>query len=195
MATMTAAKPDKIKHLTSFKLMPVSRLVVDPKNLRKHTKQNLDAIKRSYLEFGQMRPIVLAKDGKTVLAGNGQLEVARQLGVRRLLTVRADHLSLEQARAFSVADNRSAELAEWDYSELALTLKAFPDQLKLAAGFDKKSIDALLAKVAKTGNDLKGLAVGGLSYRVIVTVKSEQAQAALIARLEKEGFECLPLMS
>lgn len=92
--------------------VPCDTLSFDPANLRKHGKRNLDAIKASLRRFGQQKPIVVDAKG-IVLAGNGTLAAAQELGWTEIQIVRTD-LAGTQATAFGIADNRSAELAEWD---------------------------------------------------------------------------------
>lgn len=105
--------------ITSVK---ISELKYDPENARKHSPKNLEAISTSLKEFGQRKPIVVGKNN-IVLAGNGTLEAARTLGWESIDAVFApedwDEL---KARAFALADNRSAELAEWDDAILAKQL-------------------------------------------------------------------------
>ena len=53
----------------------VADLMLDPSNVRKHSAENLNAIKASLAKFGQQKPIVADKKG-VVVAGNGQLMAA-----------------------------------------------------------------------------------------------------------------------
>jgi DNA modification methylase len=96
----------------------ISNLVSDPNNARKHDEKNLDAIKGSLTQFGQRKPIVV--QGNVVIAGNGTLEAVRQLGWDEIdiVQVPADWTKA-QAKAFALADNRTAELASWDEMVLA----------------------------------------------------------------------------
>lgn len=88
-------------------------LVSDPNNARKHDDKNLEAIKGSLTQFGQRKPIVI--QGSTVIAGNGTLEAAKQLGWEDIQVVRVpEDWTADQAKAFALADNRTAELATWD---------------------------------------------------------------------------------
>lgn len=96
--------------------IPLDKLTEDPQNARVHPERNLAAIEASLARFGQQKPIVVAKDG-TVVAGNGTLAAARRLGWDALLCVQTD-LPPDEARAFAIADNRTAELAEWDHGAL-----------------------------------------------------------------------------
>lgn len=101
--------------------IPVSSLVCDPNNARKHSDKNLEAIKGSLVKFGQQKPIVVDAKG-IVIAGNGTLDAARSLGWESIDIVRTA-LEGADALAFALADNRTAELAEWDTSILSDTLK------------------------------------------------------------------------
>lgn len=108
------------------KLVKITQLTPDPQNARQHDERNLDAIKASLEQFGQRKPIVVARanDGTlVVIAGNGTLEAAKALGWTQITVaeVPADW-DADKARAFALADNRSAELANWNDAVLASTL-------------------------------------------------------------------------
>ena len=105
-----------------LELWQISKLIADPQNARKHDKRNLDAIATSLTKFGQRKPIVITAEG-IILAGNGTVQAAKQLGWKELqVTVTPSDWDYATARAYALADNRSAELAEWDTSILASQL-------------------------------------------------------------------------
>ena len=96
----------------------ISTLTLDPENARKHSQRNIDAIAGSLSTFGQRRPLVVW-DG-IVIAGNGTLEAAKSIGWDTIEITRVPpDWTHEQARAYALADNRTAELAEWDSEILA----------------------------------------------------------------------------
>jgi hypothetical protein len=96
----------------------IDSLILDPENARKHSKRNIDAIAGSLSTFGQRRPLVVW-DG-IVIAGNGTLEAAKSIGWTDIEITRVPpDWTHEQARAYALADNRTAELAEWDSEILA----------------------------------------------------------------------------
>ena len=100
----------------------VANLLPDPQNARKHDQRNLDAIKTSLDKFGQRKPIVITPEG-VVLAGNGTLEAAKALGWSEItVALTPADWDYATAKAYALADNRSAELAEWDQSILASQL-------------------------------------------------------------------------
>jgi DNA modification methylase len=106
----------------AIQTVPTEVLALDPGNARKHGHRNLEAIKASLAQFGQRRPLVVASD-MTVIAGNGTLEAARDLGWSEIdVTVVPPDWTREQAKAYALADNRTAELASWDEDVLLETL-------------------------------------------------------------------------
>jgi len=100
----------------------IANLTADPQNARTHDKRNLDAIATSLTKFGQRKPIVITPEG-IILAGNGTVQAAKQLKWKEVqVTVTPKEWDYATARAYALADNRSAELAEWDTSVLASQL-------------------------------------------------------------------------
>jgi ParB-like chromosome segregation protein Spo0J len=124
--------------------VPISSLLPDPSNVRRHDEKNLAAIKGSLKKFGQRKPIV-ARNG-VVIAGNGTLAAAQALGWSEIQIVRADDMSATDATAYAIADNRTAELAEWDMESLGSTLQALrEDGLDLLEiGFDTGDMEDIL---------------------------------------------------
>jgi site-specific DNA-methyltransferase (adenine-specific) len=97
----------------------ISSLTPDPTNARRHDSRNLDSIKGSLKLFGQRKPIVVT-GANVIVAGNGTVEAAKDLGWSEILTVRTPiDWTPEQVKAYALADNRTAELAEWDAKILA----------------------------------------------------------------------------
>ncbi len=100
----------------------VESLVPDPNNARKHSDANLSAIASSLQEFGQRKPIVVT-EGNVIVAGNGTVEAALLVGLTDVDVVRVPKSwSADQVKAFALADNRSAELAEWNPEVLSAQL-------------------------------------------------------------------------
>jgi hypothetical protein len=71
-----------------------------------------------------------------------------ELGWTHLVVVDADDLTDDEARAFAAADNRTADLAQYDDPALADWLVGIPDDLLLATGYDRSFLDDLLALTA-----------------------------------------------
>ena len=106
--------------------LKTAQLTLDPNNARKHSDKSIEAVADSLRVFGLQKPIVI--DSKNmVVAGNGTLQAALMLGWDSIQAVRIpDDWSPEMVTAFAIADNRTAELSEWDkqvLSEQVLTLE------------------------------------------------------------------------
>jgi ParB-like chromosome segregation protein Spo0J len=127
--------------------VPIDSVHADPANARRHPERNLDAIRASLARFGQVKPIVVDDNG-IVRAGNGTLEAAKQLGWTHISIVKPGLSNLD-ATAYAIADNRTAELAEWDDQALAETLRSLQsEEFDLTAvGFDDTEVDAILASL------------------------------------------------
>lgn len=128
--------------------VPVESLRLDERNARKHSEENLRAIVFSLSRYGQQKPIVVDRDG-VVIAGNGTLAAARSLGWSWIAASRTD-LAGEEAKAFAIADNRTAELAEWENETLATILAELPKDTMEGIGFSEKDFAQLLAGITPT---------------------------------------------
>jgi len=124
--------------------VPVTSLVPDAANARKHNEKNIEAIKASLSRFGQRAPIVVQRKGMVVRAGNGRLEAAKAIGWTHIAAVIVDEESAD-AVAFAIADNRTAELAEWDNETLANLLNTMGEEDLKYTGFDDADLRALLS--------------------------------------------------
>jgi DNA modification methylase len=115
--------------------LPIDKLQFDPANARKHSDANIAAIVESLRQFGQRKPIVVTAEN-VIVAGNGTVEAARLLGLTDVDVVRVPKSwSADQVKAFALADNRTAELAEWDGKVLSAQLLELED-----AGFDIEAL-------------------------------------------------------
>lgn len=87
-------------------------------------RKNDEAVKyvaASMEEFGCKVPLVIDKDG-VIVAGHTRYKAARKLGWETVPCIVADDLSDEQVKAFRLADNKVAEVAEWDDDALDIEL-------------------------------------------------------------------------
>lgn len=161
----------------------------DPANARKHNDRNIDAIIASLRRFGQQKPIVIDRTN-IVRAGNGTLEAARRLGWESIDCVTTS-LEGSDAIAYAIADNRTAELAEWDEDTLAAQLNGLlteSEEIALAAGFTPEEIEAMLSMP----EDEEEPAQVDLSskWEIVVTCESEADQQKVFDMIEKEGYKC-----
>jgi ParB-like chromosome segregation protein Spo0J len=105
-----------VQNPPTLELVDIAGLVSDPANTRTHDTRNIEAIAASLKRFGQQRPLVITSAG-VVIAGNGTLAAAKSLGWFKILVVRTG-LTGPDLTAYSIADNRTAELGQWDLALL-----------------------------------------------------------------------------
>lgn len=100
---------------------PVSDLIPYENNPRKND-QAVDALANSISEFGFRNPIIIGTDN-VIASGHTRLKAAIKLGMTEVPCLIADDLTEEQLNASRLADNKVAELAEWDEDKLLLELQ------------------------------------------------------------------------
>lgn len=119
----------KIIELATDELIPYEN---NPRNNDAAVKAVAESIK----QFGFKVPIVIDKDN-VIVAGHTRLRAAELLRLDTVPVIKADDLSEDQVRAFRLADNKTAELADWDMEKLNLELAQLSDFDMAAFGFDE----------------------------------------------------------
>jgi DNA modification methylase len=109
-------------HRLDITCRPAEALRPDPRNARMHNPRQLRHLTHSIQAFGFNVPILIDADDR-VLAGHARLQAAKELGLKLVPTIRLEHLTPQQARAFQIADNRLTELATWNDQLLAEQLQ------------------------------------------------------------------------
>lgn len=136
---------DKVTQTPLCDLKPYKR------NNRIHNAAGIKRLAASVETFGFVVPILTDTSGE-IIAGHGRYEAAKALGLALVPTVTADHLSDAQVRALRIADNRLAELSDWDEAALQIEFADLAD-LTLAGelefdltvtGFDLPQIDIII---------------------------------------------------
>lgn len=106
-------------------MLPISALKPYDKNPR-HNKEAVDKVAASLREFGFRQPIVVDKD-YVIIVGHTRLLAAKKLKLKEVPVLVADDLTDEQAKAYRLADNKTAEFSKWDEDLLNLKLSDLLD--------------------------------------------------------------------
>tara|TARA_B100000925_G_scaffold185710_1_gene140325 strand:+ start:705 stop:1952 length:1248 start_codon:yes stop_codon:yes gene_type:complete len=127
----------------------INDLKSDHKNARRRTDRSSDLIKESLQRYGAARSIVIDEENR-ILAGNGTIDGAKAAGIRRVrivesegdevIAVRRTGLSEEQKVGLALADNRTADLSEWDQE----MLHRLSEEHDLEPWFNQDDLDELL---------------------------------------------------
>jgi DNA modification methylase len=125
------------------------------RNPRTHTAKQIKQIAASIKEFGFINPI-LTDSADGIIAGHGRAEAAKLIGMSDVPTVRVDHLTPAQIRAYVIADNKLAENAGWNSELLTLELQELSVELNFdvtVTGFETAEIDLLISELNEGAPD------------------------------------------
>lgn len=95
-------------------------------NNPRNNEEAVEKVANSIKKFGFNQPIVVDKDN-VIIVGHTRYLAAQELGLTEAPVIVAGNLSDEQARAYRLADNKTGELAGWDFEKLALELEQIED--------------------------------------------------------------------
>src|SRR5215207_6925805 len=109
----TTQKRDPHMREFTITVRPIASLKPYARNARTHSKKQIHQIAASIAEFGYTSPVIIDHTD-TIMAGHGRVEAARSLGWSNVPTIRIEHLTPDQIRAYILADNRIAQSAGWD---------------------------------------------------------------------------------
>jgi len=114
---------------------------------------------------GAARSIVIDEDN-VILAGNGVTEAAGEAGITRVRVVEADGdeliavrrrgLSDAQKRHLAIADNRTAELAEWNPEQLRSDLAGGLDLAPFFSAAELTAMGIVVPNFGPAGEDEQG---------------------------------------
>lgn len=132
----------------------------DPLNANEHTARNIGLIADALQHVGAARSIVIDEDG-VVLAGNGVVEAAAQVGIERVKVVEADGneivavrrrgLTEEQKIKLALYDNRASDFSRWNPDVLRAIAEKGVDLLPLFTAEELAGVAA--AHVAAHGGE------------------------------------------
>jgi ParB-like chromosome segregation protein Spo0J len=128
-------------HADQLTAVEVGRLKLHPKNAR---RGDVDAIAASLERFGQVKPLIVQRSTGYVVAGNHTLQAAQKLGWSEVSILVKD-LSDEEATAYLIADNRTADKATYDDEALYELLGGLD---LTGTGYDDEAVGLLADAVA-----------------------------------------------
>lgn len=119
----------------------------------------VDAVAASIKEFGWQQPIVVDRYG-VIIAGHTRYKAAQKLKCKEVPVVVAENLTDEQVKAYRLADNKTGELAGWDFSALEEELAGLAEIDMSQFGFadpeaEDFNIDNLFAEAAPKEKEAK----------------------------------------
>ncbi len=127
--------------ITNMKLSDIHPYEKNPR----FNDEAVDVVASSIKEFGFKSPIIVDKD-HVIICGHTRFSAAKRLGLTEVPCIVAADLTPEQVQAFRIADNKTGEIAEWNYDLLPIEVRELQEanfDLSLL-GFDTEELDKLL---------------------------------------------------
>jgi len=179
--------------------VPLSVIALNPQNPRLNDGEPVEAVKASIARFGFRVPIVVNRRTGLIEAGNTRYKAAVELGLSEVPVIWVDDDEIT-ATAYGIADNKTAEFAQWDDSSLASLLQSLQEVGQLeATGYDAEGLAELLAEI-EAANPAPVPEEGTSStpperWLVIVECAGESEQLARLQHLSEMGWECRAAIS
>lgn len=122
----------------------INKLSENSRNSKIHPDEQIAKLMKSITEFGFNIPILIDKKNM-IIAGHARFLAAKALHIDSIPAIRIENLTEDQIRAYTIADNKLTELAEWDYTKLSDELEYLNsvDIDAMAMGFDYADFEML----------------------------------------------------
>jgi len=164
-------------------------------NPKDHPESQIKRLAGAIKEFRFLVPVVIDSEN-TIIAGHGRILAAERLGMEKVPTILADHLTPAQVKAYRLADNRIGE-SDWLDDVLAIEiqeLQGLDFDLDML-GFDEKEIAAILqdpAGIGTTGEPDPNPGSGLKQFTVLVTEDQYTRAADVLHEIAEEHGEYDP---
>jgi ParB-like chromosome segregation protein Spo0J len=175
--------------------VPIAALKPWANNPRANERAVADVV-QSIRRFGFGAPILARRANGEVIAGHTRLKAAAHLGLDRV-PVRYLDLDPADAHLLALADNKLAELADWDDTMLGAVfaeMKAQEVDLTAGTGFADSEIAKLIDGAHGIVEEVTGEDPGKDGYKeqygVIVVCHDEKEQERVYEELTERGYEC-----
>ena len=151
----TEIKNTQIEHISIDKVKPYE------KNARFNDKA-VDAVAKSIQEYGFKNPIIV-DENYIIIAGHTRLKAAQKIKLATVPVIVASDLTPQQVKAFRLADNKTGELADWNFDQLAAEVQELLDSdydISLL-GFNNAELDQIVSKTIEDMDEYFNLRNGG----------------------------------
>lgn len=142
-------------------------------NNPRNNDEAVEPVANSISEFGFKVPIVATSDGE-IINGHTRWKAAKKLKLKTVPVIIADDLTEEQVRAFRLADNKVAEIAQWDIElllseiesvdNLDMTLFGFTDSDYTLDDFEDEETDTDISEdeIESDGDSVSSIEYGDI---------------------------------
>ena len=184
-------------HCAHSKIVDVAALVPNPRNPNQHPPEQLQLLGRIIGYQGWRAPITVSTRSGFVVRGHGRLAAAQLMGWSEVPVDYQDYANEAAEWADLLADNRLAELSQWNKAGLTEVLGEINSN-ELAAvgmdmsvtGFDEAELAQRLEQIGKEEGAIPAGIDPGNQFGVIVICESEPHQEEVYNALTEHGYSC-----
>lgn len=141
----------------------------------------VDAVAESIRQCGYVAPIVV-DENMTILAGHTRYKALKKLGYAEAQVIIKTGLRDEQKRKYRLLDNKTNELAEWDFDLLR-------DELD-GLDFGNIDLDWGIAEAEEEQKIERKEAPFHESISVVIDCENDVQAEEIFQRLSEEGYNC-----
>ena len=121
--------------------VPIGTIKPYKRNAKLHPQEQIEQIKNSMREFGNIDPIGVWHD--EIVEGHGRYEALKQMGVKEIPIIRLDDLTDEQRKAYALAHNKLTMNSDFDVALLDTELAEIETIDMTLIGFDDKESEPI----------------------------------------------------
>ena len=186
MPETVESRPQSTSAMTvKSEVWPAGRIKPDPRNARKHSDAQIEAIRGSIQEFGFVAPLIVAPDGM-LIGGHATFEAGGLEGMAEFDVRVVSGLSDKQRIALGLALNRLPESSKWDKAALAEALQSIgDDDLIDAAGFTSAEVRKLIGEAAEI--EVEEIATGPVDDEFWISIRGPLKHQAELLRALREA--------
>lgn len=174
-------------NIVGYRLVPPDQLLANPKNARRHPVVQREAMRSSLRALGWIAPVLQSVRSGALLDGHLRVEEALSDGVALVPVCDVDVTPEQEALALATFDPITS-LARYDAEALDhLLAEARTEEAALAGILSDLRTRYLPTTVAPKP--------APTHWSVIADLPTEDAQVALMRRLQQEGIRCRGLKS
>ena len=183
---------DRVLSSEDVEVVDLALLNLDPNNARLHPERNMASIRLSLSRYGQMKPVVVRRSDMLVMAGNGTVQAARDLGWTRI-TVAFREVSDLDFQGYGLADNRTAELARWDLETVRMIGRLQAESEGCLPGWSTQEVLAMRLNLVDQLPEQDQTKELSKSWQVLVDCEDEEVQLEVLELLMEIGYVCRAL--